>query len=97
MFFVRNTHVAGAISAGCENSGQGEAAHKGTAAAGHVCIGFWTCAHTRNACSLFSPRAQVCAKDEALEAAAVPATPDVPFKWSKPRSILDQDNNGYTL
>lgn len=37
------------------------------------------------------------AKDEALEAMEVPPTHNKTHRWSKPRSILEQDNNGYTL
>lgn len=36
-------------------------------------------------------------KEEALEATPAPPTPNQTYRWSKPRSILDQDNNGYTL
>ncbi|GAB4819643.1 hypothetical protein N2152v2_006689 [Parachlorella kessleri] len=35
-------------------------------------------------------------KDEALEATPVP-TPNKTHRWTKPRSILDHDNNGYTV
>lgn len=32
-----------------------------------------------------------------VQALPVPPTPNSTYRWSKPRSILDQDNNGYTL
>ncbi|KAL4441544.1 hypothetical protein ABPG77_002048 [Micractinium sp. CCAP 211/92] len=39
----------------------------------------------------------VTAPDEALEAMEVPPTQGKTHRWTKPRSILEQDNNGYTL
>ncbi|PSC72489.1 hypothetical protein C2E20_4316 [Micractinium conductrix] len=40
---------------------------------------------------------EVAAKDEALEALQTPPTPNKPYVWGKFRSILEQDNAGYTV
>jgi hypothetical protein len=39
----------------------------------------------------------VATKEEALETAEAPPTPNKPAKWAPLRSILDNDNNGYTI